>query len=226
MARPLALVTGPSSGIGEELARVLAREGWDLVLVARSAEQAAGARRRAEAAHGASSLVIPADLRDPAAPAAVWKALGERPLDALVNNAGYGVGGAIAETPLDAELGMFQVNVMALVHLVKLALPGMVARRSGRDPERGEHGRLPAGPLPGRLLRQQGLRAELHRGARRGAARQRRQRDAACAPGRPGRTSSAAPTSRAHLHEGVRDDVGARGRRDRLPRHDGRASRS
>ena len=132
MARPLALITGPSSGIGEELARVFAREGWDLVLVARSADRLSALAAELKAAHGTESLVIPADLADPAAPPAVWRALGGRPLDALVNNAGYGVGGAIAETPTDAEIRMFQVNVMALVHLVKLALPGMVARRTGR----------------------------------------------------------------------------------------------
>jgi uncharacterized protein len=132
MTRPLALVTGPSSGIGEELARVLAREGWDLVLVARGVDKLSVLGEELRRAHGAECQVIPADLSDPGAPAAVWKALGERPLAALVNNAGFGIGGAVAQTPLAAEMGMFQVNVMALVHLVKLALPGMVARGRGR----------------------------------------------------------------------------------------------
>ena len=132
MTRPLALVTGPSSGIGHELARVLAREGWDLVLVARNAERLRALGEELRAAHGAESQVVPADLRDPAAPQAVWKAVRERPLDALVNNAGYGVGGAVAETPFAAEIGMFQVNVMSVVALTKLILPGMVERRRGR----------------------------------------------------------------------------------------------
>lgn len=132
MARPLALITGPSSGIGEDLARVFAREGWDLVLVARSEDKMRALALELEAAHGTTSLVIPADLSDTSAPEAVWKALGDRPLEALVNNAGYGVAGAIAEAPLAAELGMFQVNVMSLVALTKLALPGMVSRQSGR----------------------------------------------------------------------------------------------
>jgi short-subunit dehydrogenase len=132
MVRPLALVTGSSSGIGEELARVLAREDWDLVLVARNADRLRALGEEFRAAHGVESQVVPADLRDPAAPEAIWKAVGERPLDALVNNAGYGVGGAVAETPFAAEVGMFQVNVMSVVALTKLALPGMVARRRGR----------------------------------------------------------------------------------------------
>jgi short-subunit dehydrogenase len=132
MARPLALVTGPSSGIGEELARVFAREGWDLALVARSADRLAALADELRTAHGTESLVIRADLADPAAPGAVWRVLGGRALDALVNNAGCGVRGAIAEIPTDAEIGMFQVNLLALVHLLKLALPGMIARRKGR----------------------------------------------------------------------------------------------
>jgi short-subunit dehydrogenase len=132
MARPLALVTGASSGIGEDLARLLAREGWDLVLVARNSEKLCALRDKLAAAHGTSTLVITADLADPKAPEAVWSALGERPLDALVNNAGCGLGGAVAELPMAAELGMFQVNVMSVVALVKLALPGMVGRRKGQ----------------------------------------------------------------------------------------------
>ncbi len=131
MPRPLALVTGASSGIGEDLARVFAREGWDLVLVARSGEKLRMLAADLEAAHGTKSQVITADLREPSAPEAVWRALADRPLDALVNNAGYGVAGPVAATPFAAELGMFQVNVMSLVALTKLALPGMVRRGRG-----------------------------------------------------------------------------------------------
>ncbi len=132
MTRPLALVTGASSGIGEEIARVLAREGWDLVLVARNSERLHALAAELEAAYGTQSQVIPADLREPSAPEAVWRALAGRPLDALVNNAGYGVAGPLAATPYAAELGMLQVNVVSLVALTKLALPGMVSRGRGR----------------------------------------------------------------------------------------------
>lgn len=132
MARPLALVTGASSGIGEELARIFAREAWDLVLVARNTGKLTALGEELRAAHGTESQVVGVDLGDPAAPEAVWKALGDRSLDALVNNAGYGVAGPVAALPMASELGMFQVNVMALVALTKLALPGMVARGSGR----------------------------------------------------------------------------------------------
>jgi hypothetical protein len=132
MARPLALVTGPSSGIGEDLARILAREGWDLVLVARSADKLHGLADELRASHGADSLVVPADLSDPAAPNAVMKTLGDRPIEALINNAGFGVAGSVAEIDTATELRMFQVNVMALVALTKLVLPGMVRRKSGR----------------------------------------------------------------------------------------------
>jgi len=132
LTRPLALVTGASSGIGEDLARVFAREGWDLVLVARNGEKLRALGAELETAHGIQCLALPADLSEPSAPEAVWKALAGRPLEALVNNAGYAVAGSIAEVPLAAELGMFQVNVLSLVALTKLALPGMLARKSGR----------------------------------------------------------------------------------------------
>ena len=68
----------------------------------------------------------------PRLPRPCGRALGDRPLEALVNNAGYGVAGAVAESPLAAEIGMFQVNVVSLVALTKLALPGMIRRKSGR----------------------------------------------------------------------------------------------
>jgi short-subunit dehydrogenase len=131
-SRPLALVTGPSSGIGEALARIFAREGYDLVLVARDAARLRSLAADLERAHGTSSLVVPADLANPAAPQLVIRELGGRSVEALVNNAGLGLWGKIADTPFEAELGLFQVNVMSLVALTKLLLPGMVARRRGR----------------------------------------------------------------------------------------------
>jgi short-subunit dehydrogenase len=129
--RPLAVITGASSGIGEDLARVFAREGWDLALVARSGDKLRALGDELRVAHGTESLVIVADLSQPVAPQAVCQTLGERVVVALVNNAGYGVSGAIAEIPPQAELAMFQVNVMSLVALTKLVLPGLVTRGKG-----------------------------------------------------------------------------------------------
>ena len=138
--RRTALVTGASGGIGAELARLFARDGWDLVLVARSREGLEKVGQELAQKHGIASHAIPADLTDPAAPQAIFdavQALGVR-VDALVNNAGFGLmgsfvdtGGGEPATELGRELEMLQVNVVALTHLSKLFLPAMVQRRRG-----------------------------------------------------------------------------------------------
>jgi uncharacterized protein len=131
--RPLALVTGASSGIGADLARELARDGHDLVLAARSA--AAMETLAAElAAHGAGTVVIPADLNQPGAAAALASAIeaGGLTLDVLVNNAGLGAAGRFDQTDPSRISEMLQVNIVALTELTRLLLPGMVARGRGR----------------------------------------------------------------------------------------------
>jgi uncharacterized protein len=129
--RPVALVTGASSGIGLDLARLLAQGGYDLVLVARSAGKLQALGKELEQ-HGATTRVSAADLSEPDAAARVVAELGETPVEILVNNAGYGLFGKFTETLLEEELAMIQLNVVALTHFTKLLLPGMVARGSGR----------------------------------------------------------------------------------------------
>jgi short-subunit dehydrogenase len=137
--RRAALITGGSGGIGAELARLFARDGWDLVLVARSREGLEKVGSELAQAHGIAFHAIPADLADPSAPRAIYdavQALGVQ-VDALVNNAGFGLMGAFvdtggeAPTELGRELQMLQVNVVALTHLSKLFLPAMVKRGRG-----------------------------------------------------------------------------------------------
>jgi len=132
-ARPLALVTGASSGIGADLARELARDGHDLVLTARSV--APMEKLAAEfAAHGAGAVVIPADLSQPGGAAALASAIEARgsALDVLVNNAGLGAVGRFDQTDPLRISEMIQVNIVALTELTRLLLPGMVARRRGK----------------------------------------------------------------------------------------------
>lgn len=132
-SRPVALVTGASAGIGRELAAVLAREGHDLVLVARREAEMVELARRLERDHGATSRVVPVDLAQSDAASQVVKAIGaDAVVDVLVNNAGFGGHGRFAETDRDRELRMLAVNVVALTDLTKLLLPGMVARGRGR----------------------------------------------------------------------------------------------
>jgi len=128
--RPLALVTGASSGIGRELARLAAQDGYDLVLGARRGDRlAALATELADL--GATALPLVADLADPAGVPTVAAALPGTPVDVLVNHAGIGGRGRFAtERDLAADLAMIQLNVTSLVHQAGL-LPGMVERRRG-----------------------------------------------------------------------------------------------
>jgi short-subunit dehydrogenase len=131
-ARPLALVTGASSGIGRELARLFVATGHDVVV---TAEDAGLDHARAElTADGAHVEAVRADLATREGVeqlVAAVERLG-RPLDALALNAGVGVGGPFLETDLEAELRMIALNVTAVVHLAKRLLPPMVARGRGR----------------------------------------------------------------------------------------------
>jgi uncharacterized protein len=132
-AKMTALVTGASGGIGEELARLFAADGHDLVLVARSRDKLARLAAELEERHNVAARVLAADLARAEAPREIFEELNGAgvPVDALVNNAGFGSYGLFAETDLRSELELLQVNVVALTHLSKLFLPGMLARRSG-----------------------------------------------------------------------------------------------
>jgi len=133
-SRPVAVVTGASSGIGLELARLLAADGHDLVLVARSRAKLSQLAAELTAAHGARVRIIAADLGSPDGAAAVVRELeaAGTQVDVLINNAGLGLFGEFASTRLDDELGMLQLNVVALTALTKQVLAGMVARGRGR----------------------------------------------------------------------------------------------
>lgn len=131
--RPLAVVTGASSGIGFELAQVFAENGWDLLITAED-------RRVHEAAksiegRGADVLAVRADLANPSEVDDLAAAIGRagHPVEALAINAGIGAGGRfVAETDLGRELRMIDINVRSSVQLAKLVLPAMAERGGGR----------------------------------------------------------------------------------------------
>jgi uncharacterized protein len=129
-ARPVALVTGASVGIGKELARVLAAD-HDLILTARREPEL---RALAAELAPAACHVFPADLADPAAPRVLFDAVSAAGLtvDVLVNNAGFGHLGPFADADPGKALRMIQVNVTALTELTGLFLPGMRSRGRGR----------------------------------------------------------------------------------------------
>ena len=128
-----ALITGASSGIGLELARVFAANKHDVVLVARSEGKLRELARECEAS-GVRAHVVAADLAKPDAARAIVDAVARLgvEIEVLVNNAGFGVYGLFVGTPPATELESIQVNVVALTDLTKRFLPGMIARRRGR----------------------------------------------------------------------------------------------
>jgi short-subunit dehydrogenase len=129
-----ALITGGSGGIGFQIARVLGRKGFDLVLVSRKRDALEAAAGQLEGKYGVKVHVFAADLRRPEAPQAIFDFLHHEniPIEVLVNNAGFGLLGAFADTKLQREMEMIQVNIVALTHLTKLFLPEMIKRKSGR----------------------------------------------------------------------------------------------
>jgi hypothetical protein len=130
----VALITGASGGIGYELAKLFAADGHDLVLVARSADALQRLATELSGANGIQARVIARDLCDPHAPDEIYRELQQAgvAVDFLVNNAGFGTFGFVAETQPAPLLEMMQVNMTALTHLTRLFLDGMIARRSGR----------------------------------------------------------------------------------------------
>lgn len=133
-ARRTVLITGASAGIGRELARVFAREGFDLVLVARRRERLEELAAELERDAGAKSRVLVEDLADPAAPERIAAALAREGVvvDALVNNAGYGLGQPFTRATWKQEADFLQVLLTSLVQLTHLFVPGMLQRKWGR----------------------------------------------------------------------------------------------
>jgi uncharacterized protein len=144
-----ALVTGASGGIGLELARKLAEEGYDLVLVARSADKLEALAAELRDGHGCSVTVIASDLSRSEAPEEIVRSVAEAGItvDVLVNNAGFANYGLFHENNRQSELDMIQLNVTALTHLTHLLLPGMVERGSGRVMNVASTAAFQPGPL-------------------------------------------------------------------------------
>ena len=139
---PTALITGASGGIGLELARVFAREGYGLVLVARNQKRL---EEIAQEVRPTEAQVIAIDLSLPGAPEEIQ---GKVPkVDVLVNNAGFGVFGKFADKGLAEELNMMQLNMTALVALTRLYLPAMISAGNGKIMNVASTAAFQPGPL-------------------------------------------------------------------------------
>ena len=132
--RKTALITGASGGIGYELAKLFAKDGYHIVLVARNREALLYAAGMLRETFEVPVTVMIKDLARPIAPEEIVAELHASGLsiDVLVNNAGFGAWGPFAQTELSAELDMARVNMVAPTQLTKLLLPGMLSRAGGR----------------------------------------------------------------------------------------------
>ncbi len=126
-----ALITGASSGIGLELARLFAADGHDLIVVARREDRLLALASYLNDRHDIAVYVLPVDLSDRTVPQHIVRELGEMQVDYLINNAGFGLAGDFAELPADRQLDMIQVNLTTLTHLTRAFLPAMIERDSG-----------------------------------------------------------------------------------------------
>ena len=144
-----ALITGASGGIGEELARVFAARGFDLVLVARTEAKLIALGETLSAQYGIRATALAADLARPEAPAEVAAQLaeGDIAIDVLVNNAGFTAYGKFGELDLDQQMRMVQVNIATLTELTHRLLPGMIERRWGKVLNLGSTAAFMPGPL-------------------------------------------------------------------------------
>lgn len=133
MTRPIALITGASSGIGADLAREAAKDGYDVVLSARRVEPMRALAGELET-YGAAATILAADLSKSGGAQELAGEIDRRGLaiDLLINNAGLGANGAFAASDSVRIGEMLQVNIVALTELTRLMLPAMIARKRGR----------------------------------------------------------------------------------------------
>lgn len=129
-----ALITGATSGIGLELARLFAQKGHNMVIVARSEDDLEKVSEELTAKYNVAVIPIAKDLFEPEAPRELYDEIKEKGLtvNILINDAGQGEYGFFAETDIHRELDIIQLNVVSLVYLTKLFLKDMLAKNDGK----------------------------------------------------------------------------------------------
>lgn len=126
------LITGASTGIGAELARIFAAERFNVVLVARTRSRLEQLAAELSSQHNVQARVVPCDLSAPGAAAGLFEAVRDLPISILVNNAGFGHYGTFVESEFAVQREMMQVNMTALAELCHLFARPMIERRAGR----------------------------------------------------------------------------------------------
>jgi short-subunit dehydrogenase len=149
MAKKTALITGASSGIGKEFARIHAEQGGDLVIVARREDKLNVLKTELENKHGIKVMVIAQDLTLPATAPEIYEEVKQAgvEVDYLINNAGFGGRGRFHERAWEQDLAMINLNVVALTALTRFFLPDFVQRNEGRILNTSSTASLMPGPL-------------------------------------------------------------------------------
>ena len=162
-----ALITGASAGIGVALATQLAEEGTHLVLTARRRDRLDELAQSLKLNHGIRTEVVVADLARPEAPQQIYEFTQQKKIevDLLINNAGFGQYGELTSVETQRLLDMVQVNCVAVVHLTRLYLAEMVARRRGDVSDSRFHCIVSSRSLHIDLCRNQGVRSAVCRRA-------------------------------------------------------------
>jgi len=129
-----ALITGATSGIGLELAKLFAKDNYQLIIVARDESELLATSSQLEKTFNAKVITIQKDLFNPDGAFEVYREIHEKGIDVdvLVNNAGHGLYGKFVDTDLKTELSIIQLNISSLVTLTKLFLKDMVTRGEGK----------------------------------------------------------------------------------------------
>ncbi len=142
-----ALITGASSGIGTDIARCLAKSGHDLILVARRKERLESLAAELGEEFGINVEVIPMDLCSAENCMALYKAVENKSVDIVINNAGFGLLGRFVENDLDRELSMIDLNIRAMHILTKLFLQSFYSKGKGKILNVASIGGYMPGPL-------------------------------------------------------------------------------
>lgn len=142
-----ALVTGASSGLGRDMARELARRGYDLILVARRTDLLQKLAEELQAEHEVACQAIGIDLSDAQAIRQLYDQLRQEDISVLINNAGFGLFGQFEATDLDRELEMINVNIRAVHMLTKLFLRDFRKKNDGYILNVASSAGFMAGPL-------------------------------------------------------------------------------
>ncbi len=134
MDRKVAVITGASSGIGMELARLIAADGYDLIVVARRVEVLHKLAEDMAHTHGVAVHIVQMDIAQPFAGEALWKTISAiaPEIDVLVNNAGFGDSGDFTDEAPEVIERMIHLNISTLTILTRFVLPGMVERKRGK----------------------------------------------------------------------------------------------